>query len=294
MADQPVNVPPVKILHVDDDEGSRYAVSRSLRKAGFEVVEAATGQQALDRVGDNPDLVVLDVRLPDIDGFEVCRRIKADPATADLPVLHLSASFTSGTDKATGLDAGADAYLVRPVEPVELVATVNALLRQKQAEDVLRRANAALATANASLAAANAALRASEARARFLSDLGEGTRDVADPEAVMAIVARRLGEHLGVSRCAYADVEPDGDRFTIRHDYTVPGVASSAGDYRLTCSARGRPTTCGAAAPWSSGTSTGSWPRPTGPTRSTRSASRRSSAAAGQGRGARAAGGWSR
>jgi PAS domain S-box-containing protein len=127
------------ILHVDDNEGNRYAVSRVLRKAGFEVVEAVTGAEALERVLLQPDLIVLDVRLPDIDGFEVCRRVKADEATSIIPVLHLTASFISGDKKAEGLDAGADAYLVRPVEPIELIATVNALLRQRRTEEALRQ-----------------------------------------------------------------------------------------------------------------------------------------------------------
>src|SRR5205085_2054652 len=127
-------------LHVDDDEANRYAVTRSLLKAGYEVAEAATGSDALREVDDLPDLVILDVRLPDIDGYEVCRRIKGNPATSQIPVLHLSASFITSSDKAHGLNGGADAYLVRPVEPVELLATVNALLRTRRAEAALRDA----------------------------------------------------------------------------------------------------------------------------------------------------------
>ena len=130
------------ILHVDDDEANRYAVTRSLRKAGFEVTEAADGTDALRKAAAQPDLIILDVRLPDIDGFEVCRRIKADPATSNIPILHLSASLVSGEDKAQGLNCGADGYLIRPVEPVELVATVNALLRARRSEEKLRYSEA--------------------------------------------------------------------------------------------------------------------------------------------------------
>ena len=126
------------ILHVDDDQANRYAVTRSLVKAGFEVTEAADGFTALQKATALPDLIILDVRLPDIDGYEVCRRIKTDPATKHIPVLHLSASLVTGAAKAEGLDGGADAYLIRPVEPVELIATVNALLRTKRAEAELR------------------------------------------------------------------------------------------------------------------------------------------------------------
>ncbi|HEX4795170.1 MAG TPA: response regulator [Humisphaera sp.] len=126
------------ILHVDDNDANRYAVSRSLTKAGFDVTEATTGAQALEMVDKNPDLVILDIRLPDINGFEVCRRIKTNPQTQRIPVLHLSASAASSADKAKGLDGGAEGYLIRPVDPVELVATVNALLRARDSEEALR------------------------------------------------------------------------------------------------------------------------------------------------------------
>jgi len=126
----------VTILHVDDNETNRYVVSRTLQKAGFDVEEAATGETALQMIAQQqPDLVILDVRLPDIDGFEVCRRIKTNPATSFIPVLHLSASFVKSEDKAQGLDGGADGYLAQPVEPIELLATVKALLRIREAEE---------------------------------------------------------------------------------------------------------------------------------------------------------------
>ena len=135
---------PVTILTVDDNEATRYMVARMLRRAGFEVREATTGQEALrlttEAPAAQPDLVILDVRLPDVNGMEVCRRIKQHPATSTLPVLHLSASYTKGEDKAHGLDGGADGYLTHPVEAPELIATVNALLRARRAEE---RANAA-------------------------------------------------------------------------------------------------------------------------------------------------------
>jgi signal transduction histidine kinase len=146
---------PPRILHVDDDEANRYAVTRSLVKAGYEVAEAATGSDALREVDDLPDLVILDVRLPDIDGYEVCRRIKGNPATSQIPVLHLSASFITSSDKAHGLNGGADAYLVRPVEPVELLATVNALLRTRRAEAALRDAKVEAETSRDAAETAN-------------------------------------------------------------------------------------------------------------------------------------------
>src|SRR5215203_5139458 len=120
------------ILHIEDDPANRYATGRILQREGFTVREAATGAEGLRLLSEEPDLVILDVRLPDLSGFEVCRRIKADPATATIPVLHLSASYV------TGLEGGADAYLVQPVDPDVLVATAKALLRLRRAEEKYR------------------------------------------------------------------------------------------------------------------------------------------------------------
>ncbi len=126
----------VTVLHVDDNEANRYIVSRMLRNAGFEVMESSTGEAGLQFAREKqPDLIILDVKLPDIDGFEVCRRIKANPATASIPVLHLSAKFVKSEDKAQGLEGGADAYLAQPVEQIELIATIKALLRIRKAEE---------------------------------------------------------------------------------------------------------------------------------------------------------------
>lgn len=126
------------ILNVDDTEAGRYAKSRVLQQAGdWDVIEAATGGAALELAEQRrPTLVLLDVKLPDISGLEVCRRIKQ--SHPDIFVLQISASYISGEDRTRGLDAGADAYLTQPVEPAELVASVRALLRIRQAEAKLR------------------------------------------------------------------------------------------------------------------------------------------------------------
>ena len=131
----------MKILNVDDNEGACYVKSRILRRAGFTVLEAGNGTEALRLVAaEQPDLVLLDVGLPDISGHEVCRRIKGNAATATIMVLQTSASFAAGRDKVRGLDEGADAYLTEPVQPEELIATVNALLRLRRVETELRQA----------------------------------------------------------------------------------------------------------------------------------------------------------
>lgn len=125
------------ILHVDDTDAQRYAISRVLRHAGFEVLEARTGREALEIVERHPDLVILDVNLPDISGFSVCKQIKANEGTARIPVLHLSATMVSTDARVAGLEGGADGYMVQPVEPDELVATIRALLRVRKAEESL-------------------------------------------------------------------------------------------------------------------------------------------------------------
>jgi|GEM_PF-267922 len=124
---------PTLILNVDDNDGARYVKSRILAGAGFHVEEAANGTDALDKVARLlPALVLLDVKLPDINGIEVCRRIKADAATAHVLVLQTSAALTGRDDKIRGLEGGADNYLAAPIEADELVANVRALLRLQQ------------------------------------------------------------------------------------------------------------------------------------------------------------------
>jgi len=130
------------ILVVDDDPAGRYSTVRWLQKAGFRTLEAASGQDGLKLATWEVSAIVLDVHLPDIDGFELCQTIRSRGDTEYLPVLHLSAAYVTDEDKVRGLDSGADAYLTRPVDPAVLVATVQALVRTRVAEDALRRSEA--------------------------------------------------------------------------------------------------------------------------------------------------------
>jgi len=134
----PLQISPT-ILYVDDTEAQRYAVSRVLRRAGFEVMQANSGRQALEMSASGPDMVVLDVNLPDINGIEVCKRIKADEFTSHIPVLQVSATLVDTRHRVAGLEGGADAYLVHPIDPDELVATIRSLLRIRKAEEEARR-----------------------------------------------------------------------------------------------------------------------------------------------------------
>jgi len=130
------------VMVVDDEAPSRFVKMQILRRADFDVCEAATGHEALQMAHDrNPDVVLLDVHLPDINGLEVCRRLKAVPRPVPMSVLQISASAISDADTASGLNNGADAYLTEPVSADVLVATVRALDRVRQLEAQLDAAN---------------------------------------------------------------------------------------------------------------------------------------------------------
>lgn len=145
-----------RVLNVNDRDATRYMVTQMLRSARFDVLEAATGEEALavarrpapapgtpapagsplpDAPPDAPpDAIVLDVRLPDLNGYEVCKRLKADPATASIPILMTSAAYVDTEHRVEGLQSGADAYLAQPFEPSELSAVLRTLLRSRAAE----------------------------------------------------------------------------------------------------------------------------------------------------------------
>src|SRR3954471_16583344 len=107
-----------------------------LRGAGFTVEEAVTAEAGLAQIALRaPDLVLLDVNLPDMSGAEMLRRLRVDPTTLMIPVVHISASYVRSSDIGTALDSGADGYLTLPVDAVELVATVRAVLRARHAEE---------------------------------------------------------------------------------------------------------------------------------------------------------------
>ena len=207
------------VLVVDDNPATRYSTSRVVRAAGFRTAEAGSGAEALDLVAGGVSAVVLDVHLPDIDGFEVCRLIRARPATALLPVVHLSAAYIRDEDRVTGLNAGADGYLVHPVEPAILVATLQALIRARLAEDQLRR---------------------SEQRFRAIYDQaqsgialldGEGRFTDANP-AMLGLLERTPGQLIGLrvselappewrERIAAQLASPAGERPTWRGEFPL-------------------------------------------------------------------------
>ncbi|HUT19308.1 MAG TPA: response regulator [Anaerolineae bacterium] len=129
-----------RILVVDDEPEALLLASHVLGQEGYEILEARTGEGCLELVRSHrPDLVLLDRMLPDVDGLEVCRQIKGDPTLSDTFVLMYSALKTTSDHRASGLESGADGYLVRPISNRELVARVGAIVRLKQARDASRR-----------------------------------------------------------------------------------------------------------------------------------------------------------
>ena len=129
---------PRTVLVADDRDDSREAITFWLRQAGFEVLTALNADELMKCVEHHPDVIVLDTELQGTPGFELANQLKRDPATAGTPIIHVAPGFTTGEWRAQGLDAGADAFLTRPVEPQELIATVRALLRVRAAEESVR------------------------------------------------------------------------------------------------------------------------------------------------------------
>ena len=121
-----------RILIVEDDPDIAHLVARYLDKAGFLTERAASGRDALQAIAVKPpDLLVLDLMLPHVDGLEVCRRVRANEATAAIPIIMLTARAEE-SERIVGLELGADDYLAKPFSPNELVARVRALLRRAQ------------------------------------------------------------------------------------------------------------------------------------------------------------------
>lgn len=123
------------ILNVDGNEKKRALTSGILRREGFAVEEASTGAEAIRKAQDGPKLIVLNLTLLDIDGFEVCRRLKADPETEPISILHVSSGLVDSEVRARCLEIGAEACVSLSAEPGEFLATVRAVLRSKRTEE---------------------------------------------------------------------------------------------------------------------------------------------------------------
>ena len=196
---------PAVVLIIDDNRTNRYILANWLQRAGHTVLEAGDGLGGLALLDPDaavrPELAIVDVRLPDISGFEVSERIKADPRTAGVPVIHVSAIAIATADRIQGLHRGADAYLTEPIAPNELLATVTSALRYSRAR-----------------------MRA-ERLARRLATLNRATLDVyaaADPVALATAVARGARTLLEAPALAVSRA-PDTDTVQLTHWDDVDG-----------------------------------------------------------------------
>lgn len=197
------------VLNVDDTEANRYVKSRILRTAGYRVFEAGTGEDALRLAREcKPELVLLDVNLPGIDGLQVCHLLRSDPNTASMMILLDSAERVKLEDRVVGLERGADAYLLEPVAADELLATVKALLRLYRSEQQLKLAHE---------------------RKTALLELGDRLRELTNPSDLAFATAEILGKTLGVSRCGYGTIDLAAETITIERDWNAAGIKSLAG-----------------------------------------------------------------
>ena len=122
-----------KILIIEDDPATQRLVDYSLKQEGYEIITASNGLEGIRKaLGESPDLIILDVMLPGMDGFEICFRLRSEPATAKMPILMFSAKAQE-IDKDTGIKVGADDYLIKPSAPADIVNRVEKLLAKKKA-----------------------------------------------------------------------------------------------------------------------------------------------------------------
>ena len=181
---------PPRILVVDDEPANRDILAARLASQGYETVTAASGEEALAIVRmQSPDLVLLDVMLPGLDGLQVCRRLKADRSVAFLPVILVTARADSA-DVVAGLAAGGDEYLTKPVDPAALVARVQSMLRIKALHDTVQEQASRLERQAEQLADANRALEARvEQQVAELDRLGRLRRFLAPQVAELIVSA---------------------------------------------------------------------------------------------------------
>lgn len=188
-----------RLLIVDDNVATRYAMRRTMERGGYATLEAGTGAEGLAMLEANPvAAVILDVNLPDMSGFDVVRRLREMPATALLPVVHVSAASIDTGDLIAGLDNGADAYLIHPVDPDVLLATIGTLLRVRNAEDALREAETRFreifANVAAPIAVVDGELKVVEANDAFRRVVGDVDCDESLPACFLAGQDRLLAD----------------------------------------------------------------------------------------------------
>jgi CheY-like chemotaxis protein len=199
------------VLVVDDVAASRYAMSAVLRRAGHQVVPVATGSEALVeldvrlRKGALPDVALIDVDLPDMSGFELCRRLKARPHMAGLPVVHFSAAAMAPGDRCRGLDVGGEAYLTVPAEPEEIDAVVRAAVRSAR----LRADDQALARRLTRLAETVVAIQTARSPQELANAAADGAARLTGSPAAVFVLGPDDELYRGTSRDRTSLAMPD-------------------------------------------------------------------------------------
>jgi signal transduction histidine kinase/DNA-binding response OmpR family regulator len=183
----------------------RPLLADTLRRAGFTVHEAATVAEAQARLAERPDLLVVDAQLPDGDGREIGRRLKADPLTRDIPVVMLSGVYVEDDERTAALEESCDAFLRKPIAPRELVATARAMLRLCRAE-----------RATEAQARTTAALRQRVQQAKVMLEVSRAITASLDLQAVLDRIVEQACVLLGARRCSIAVLEADGTEPVIR------------------------------------------------------------------------------
>ncbi|MER5824677.1 fused response regulator/phosphatase [Streptomyces mirabilis] len=199
------------VLVVDDVAASRYAMSAVLRRAGHQVVPVASGSEALVeldvrlRKGALPDVALVDVDLPDMSGFELCRRLKARPHMAGLPVVHFSAAAVDAGDRCRGLDVGGEAYLTVPAEPEEIDAVVRAAVRAAR----LRADDQALARRLTRLAETVVAIQTARSPQELADAAADGAARLTGSPAAVFVLGPDGELYRGTSRDRTSLAMPD-------------------------------------------------------------------------------------
>ncbi|MDC0773575.1 fused response regulator/phosphatase [Streptomyces sp. HD] len=206
------------VMVVDDVSASRYAMGAVLRRAGHDVVPVASAGEALIeldvrlRAGALPDVALVDVGLPDMNGFELCRRVKSRPSTAALPVVHFSATALETGDRCRGLDSGADAYLTVPAEPSEIEAVVRAAVRGSRR----RTAAEALALRLALLTEATVGVQTARCLGGLADAAAVGAARLTGTPAVVLVIGPDGETHHGSSRSRLALPDAGGHEAAAR------------------------------------------------------------------------------
>src|SRR2546421_1703320 len=203
-----------RVLVIDDDVRVRHFLTTALGAAGFAVTATGTGEEGLRLAASRPELVVLDVELPDLSGREVCRRLKAAEDTATIPVLMLSGVFTAAVDRSEALEDGSDAYLTKPVTSRELVAMARALLRTARAE---RRSHEHQRAAEE--------LRRRVAQSKAMVDVARSITASLDLQGVLDRIVDEACLLLGARRVAIAVLEAGAEPMPIIRFRAVRGLS---------------------------------------------------------------------